>query len=233
MAAPALLAVILVAAAPAASANSTTSTSSTVTTSTACRGAPVAGVAPGATQLLVVTARSARASTATLVADESVGGCWVRALGPFFARVGRHGLRRHRREGDGTTPIGLFSLGTRLLGDGPDPHDHYPYRRLVCGDWWNEDPSSASYDEFVHVPCGVTPRFTGEPLWLEGNAYPILAVIEYNPHRVPGRGSGIFLHLDYGQSTDGCVALERRALYRVMAWLRPSDHPEIAIRVAR
>ncbi len=216
------------------SADSTTSTTVPgTTTTTPCHGAPVVATPAGVTQLLVVDARTARATTATLAADELIGGCWVRVMGPFFARVGRHGLRRHRREGDGTTPIGVFALGARLLGVGPDPHDAYAYRRLACGDWWDEDPSSASYDELVHVPCGVTPRFTGEPLWLEGNAYPILAVIGFNPRRVPGLGSGIFLHLDFGQPTDGCVALERRALYRVMAWLRPGDRPEIDIAVAR
>lgn len=190
------------------------------------------GVAASTTQLLVVTARSALSTTATLQAAELVHGCWVRTLGPYFARVGRHGLRAHRHEGDGTTPIGVFTIGATLLGVGPDPHDAYPYRRLTCGDWWDEDPSSASYDELVRVPCGASPGFAGEPLWLEGNAYPILAVIWFNPRRVPGLGSGIFLHLDYGRPTDGCVALLRPALYRVLAWLRPHDHPEIAIRVA-
>ncbi|HEV2426696.1 MAG TPA: L,D-transpeptidase family protein [Acidimicrobiales bacterium] len=211
----------------------TTTTAPTTTTTAACPGAPATGVASAAAQLLVVSARSALSTAATLSAYELVDGCWARALGPFFARVGRHGLRLHRHEGDGTTPIGVFTIGATLLGVGPDPHDAYPYRRLVCGDWWDEDPSSASYDELVRVPCGASPGFSGEPMWLEGNVYPILAVIGFNPRRVPGLGSGIFLHLDYGRPTDGCVALLRPALYRVLAWLRPGDHPEIAIRVGR
>lgn len=235
--ATALLAAIAVAAATtggrASRADATTTSAPTTTTTGACVALPAPGVAADATQLLVVTARSARATAAALEADALVNGCWVRALGPFVARVGWHGLRRHRREGDETTPLGVFALGATLLGDGPDPHDAYPYHRLACGDWWDEDPASPGYDELVRVACGATPPFSGEPLWLEGNAYPILAVIDFNPRRVPGLGSGIFLHADFGQPTDGCVALARPALYRVLAWLRPGDHPEIAIRVAR
>jgi hypothetical protein len=29
-----------------------------------------------------------------------------------------------------------------------------------CGDWWDEDPYSSEYNQFVHVPCGTTPRFS-------------------------------------------------------------------------
>lgn len=216
-----------------AGAATTTTTSPSTTTTVACTATSVDPTLPAAaTQALVVTAPDARSTTATLTAYDLVGGCWRRAIGPLFARVGRTGLRRHRHEGDGSTPLGVFTLGATFLGDGPDPHDAFPYRRLACGDWWDEDPASPSYNELVRVPCGVAPPFTGEPLWLEGNAYPIFAVIEFNPHRVPGLGSGIFLHADFGAPTDGCVALERPALYRVLAWLRPADRPVIEIRVA-
>lgn len=211
------------------------STTTSVVTTTTPPTAPCLTRAPGrrvpadARQVITVHAPSAASTVATLDAYGEVAGCWVRAFGPVRARVGRAGLRRWRHEGDETTPQGTFALGGRLLGDGPDPHDAYPYRRLTCGDWWDEDPRSVSYDELVIVPCGVTPPFTGEALWTETRAYPIFAVIEFNPRRVAGRGSGIFLHADDGGPTTGCVAIPRATLYRLLAWLLPSAHPVIAI----
>ena len=81
------------------------------------------------------------------------------------------------------------------------------YRHLGCGDWWDEDPTSARYNRFVVVPCGVTPGFAAgsEALWTETVVYPYFAVIEFNAHPIRrGRGapgSGIFLHSWEGAPT--------------------------------
>ena len=61
-------------------------------------------------------------------------------------------------------------------------------------------------------------------------AYAHLAVIEYNMHPVvPGRGSGIFLHVQIGNATSGCVSLRRPALVYVLRWLDLDSAPQIAI----
>ena len=38
---------------------------------------------------------------------------------------------------------------------------------------------------------------------------------------VPGRGSGIFLHVGTGQATHGCISLPRQELLRLLRRLRP------------
>ncbi|MGH2883615.1 MAG: hypothetical protein ACRDPA_13115, partial [Solirubrobacteraceae bacterium] len=107
--------------------------------------------------------------------------------------------------------------------------------RLVCGDWWDEDPYSPQYNRFVHVSCGVTPVFASrsEALWTETTAYPYFAVAQFNLDPVRGGanapGSGIFLHSWVGGATQGCLALRERQLLRVLSWLRPSAHPVIEI----
>jgi L,D-peptidoglycan transpeptidase YkuD (ErfK/YbiS/YcfS/YnhG family) len=85
------------------------------------------------------------------------------------------------------------------------------------------------------VACGSTPPFGGasEALWTEAPAYEHLAVIEYNANPVvPGRGSGIFLHVSIGVPTDGCVSLPEPQLDLVLRWLRPSLHPLVVIGTA-
>ena len=202
--------------------------------SATCTANLAAGItaARGARQLITVEAARFKTTAASLRLWSRRGGCWVPAAGPWTARVGWNGLAERRREGDGTTPAGVFTLGRVMYGNAPDPGVRYRYRRLVCGDWWNEDPRSATYNTFQHVRCGSRPPFrvTTPGLWQEKRAYRHFAVIEYNTRPViPGRGSGIFLHAQTGSSTNGCVSLPVSPLVRTLRWLDPAQKPRIAI----
>jgi L,D-peptidoglycan transpeptidase YkuD (ErfK/YbiS/YcfS/YnhG family) len=172
----------------------------------------------GCPQRIQVTAPTARSTTATLVVRE----CGKRVFGPWRARVGRNGLSAHHREGDGTTPTGTFRVGPVVYGIDPDPGVSLHYHRLACGDWWDEDPGSPTYNTFRHVACGASPPFRGgsEALWRITPAYRLFAVIEYNAAPVvAGRGSAIFLHVDTGRPTNGCVSLPYRELESLLVKL--------------
>ena len=171
-------------------------------------------------QRIHVTAPSARATTATLTVTE----CGRRALGPWRARIGYRGVSAHHREGDGTTPTGTYAIGPVVYGLDRDPGVRLRYHRLRCGDWWDEDPRSATYNRFRHLACGAAPPFRGgsEALWRATVAYRELAVVEYNTApALPGRGSGIFLHADTGHATNGCVSLPHGELVQLLRRLRP------------
>jgi L,D-peptidoglycan transpeptidase YkuD (ErfK/YbiS/YcfS/YnhG family) len=191
-------------------------------------------------ELIIVTAPRASSTAGTLAAEvrSAPGAPWRRVFGPWPAELGRHGLSAHRHEGDGTTPLGIFAIAPMLYGNAPQPRGlRERYRRLGCGDWWDEDPLSPRYNRFVVVPCGVTPGFAArsEALWTETAVYPYLAVIEFNAHpirRGPGApGSGIFLHSWEDAPTAGCVAIHRPQLLSLLRWLVPSRRPVIAISV--
>jgi L,D-peptidoglycan transpeptidase YkuD (ErfK/YbiS/YcfS/YnhG family) len=188
----------------------------------------VALLLQGCPQHLRVVAPSARSTTATLTVTE----CGRRVLGPWRARVGRNGVSAHHREGDGTTPLGTYRIGPVLYGIDPSPGVRFRFHRLVCGDWWDEDPRSATYNRFRHVACGTTPPFAGgsEALWRISPAYRLFAVVEYNAFPiVPGRGSAIFLHVDTGHATNGCVSLPQPELVRVLRALRPGATITVAL----
>jgi L,D-peptidoglycan transpeptidase YkuD (ErfK/YbiS/YcfS/YnhG family) len=187
----------------------------------------------GSQQLVTVNAPRG-ATSASLQLWQRRGRCWSPAGGPWTARLGRSGLSNAKREGDGTTPTGTFRVATTVYGIAPDPGVRGPYHRLVCGDWWDENPGSPTYNTFQHVPCGVRPSFGGqsEALWRISPQYRYFAVIEYNAHPVvSGRGSAIFLHVAVG-STAGCVSLPERQLLRLLGWLRPSASPLIRIGIS-
>jgi L,D-peptidoglycan transpeptidase YkuD (ErfK/YbiS/YcfS/YnhG family) len=189
-------------------------------------------VQPAAAQLITVEAATLRTTHASLRIWRRSGACWVAAGGPYPARLGRSGLSADRREGDGTTPVGTFRINSTMYGNEPNPGVRFRYRRVRCGDWWDEDPTSPTYNTFQHVTCGTRPPFAGdsEGMWESPRAYPYLAVVEFNMRPVvPGRGSGIFLHAQTGGPTNGCVSLRRGDLRHVLRWLRPSARPHIAI----
>ena len=63
-------------------------------------------------------------------------------------------------------------------------------------------------------------------MWRQDDIYDLLVVIGYNMEPViPGAGSAIFLHIarpDF-TPTEGCVAIERRALIRLIPLLGPGS----------
>ena len=161
------------------------------------------------------------------------GKCWAQIYGPFTARLGYSGMSNDKHEGDGATPEGTFDFEATMYGNAPDPGVSFPYHQLVCGDWWDEDSASPTYNTFQHVPCSEThPPFANgasEALWTETQAYPSFAVINYNPHRIPDAGSAIFLHAGINGPTDGCVSLPLGELDKVLDWMKPTANPTIMI----
>jgi L,D-peptidoglycan transpeptidase YkuD (ErfK/YbiS/YcfS/YnhG family) len=187
----------------------------------------------GAARELITVAAARRSSTqGALRLWRKPGLCWRPVAGPWTAWLGEHGTSTHKREGDLTTPAGAFGFLPTMYGLAPSPGVRYRYHRIVCGDWWVEDPGSPFYNRFKHVPCGSTPPFRvkSEDMSRSRTAYQSLAVIAYNSDPiVPGRGSGIFLHVSTGRPTLGCVSLPRSRLLAVLRWLDPRSAPLIAI----
>jgi L,D-peptidoglycan transpeptidase YkuD (ErfK/YbiS/YcfS/YnhG family) len=187
----------------------------------------------GAQQVIVVDAPSASSTTATLSTFENDGSGWYQVFSPMPAVDGVSGWipAADRQEGDGATPEGLYAIGSTMYGVDANPGTQFPYHQLVCGDWWDEDSSSPDYNTFQHMACGSTPPFAGdsEALWTEGNAYPSMAVINFNTPPTGPSGSGIFLHADIGAPTQGCVSLPLGDLDQVLDWLNPALHPVIVM----
>jgi L,D-peptidoglycan transpeptidase YkuD (ErfK/YbiS/YcfS/YnhG family) len=189
-------------------------------------------VTGSATQLVTVASLRSRSQTGAVRVWEKRGDCWSQIAGPWTTWLGIRGISEHKREGDLKTPSGAFGIQPVMYGLAPNPGVRYRYRRIVCGDWWVEDPRSPSYNKFRHVRCGATPPFrtTSEDMSKSPAAYRHLAVIDYNTHPiVPGRGSGIFLHISHGNPTLGCVSLALPQLVKVLRWFDPAKEPLIVI----
>lgn len=188
-----------------------------------------------ATQLVTAVAPSRSSTQATFRLWSRRGACWRPAAGRWTVWLGANGTSPFKREGDRRTPTGVFGFQRTMYGLAPKPRVRYRYHRIVCGDWWVEDPASPFYNRFRHVRCGSKPPFrtTSEDMSRSPTAYRHLAVIAYNTSPVvPGRGSGIFLHVSTGRPTLGCVSLPLPRLAATLRWLRPAARPLIAIGTA-
>jgi L,D-peptidoglycan transpeptidase YkuD (ErfK/YbiS/YcfS/YnhG family) len=183
----------------------------------------------GSTQLVTVETPTASSTTGTLRAwERSAGGAWRLVLGPVPAYVGANGVGK-AREGIATTPAGTFAL-TGGFGRLADPGTAMPYFRTDSLDWWDENPSSPTYN--THVRRSSSPGGASENLYAAGAVYDYAVTIGYNLERVPGAGSGIFLHVTNGRPTAGCVAVDRSTVQALLRWLRPDQRPTIMVNVA-
>jgi L,D-peptidoglycan transpeptidase YkuD (ErfK/YbiS/YcfS/YnhG family) len=179
-------------------------------------------------QVVTVTAASRSTTYATLRAYRLSGGRTVAVFGPWTAQVGYNGIARpgKKREGDGRTPSGTYGFSF-FFGVQPDKGFSFAFRHAYSYDFWDDDPASARYNEWVNARKH-NPGTNPEPMHQQP-AYDYAAVIAYNARRTPGLGSAIFLHVGTGTATAGCVSLPRAELLKVLHWLRPRDHPRITI----
>jgi L,D-peptidoglycan transpeptidase YkuD (ErfK/YbiS/YcfS/YnhG family) len=191
--------------------------------------AAAAAMSAASSQLVTVTAASYEATRAELTAYRRVDGRWRRVFGPWVAWIGRNGMAPAgaKREGDGRTPSGTFGFGF-FFGVDPDPGVRFSYRRIDASDFWDDDPSSPLYNEWVD-DRDANPGAAPEPM--DVSAYDYGTVIAYNTARTPGLGSAIFLHINIGTPTAGCVTLPVSELLEILRWLNPAASPRITMGV--
>jgi L,D-peptidoglycan transpeptidase YkuD (ErfK/YbiS/YcfS/YnhG family) len=138
--------------------------------------------------------------------------------------LGRTGLTRAKREGDGATPAGRYGLLRLMVRRGlvSLAGNRIPACFIRPNDLWCDDPSSFLYNRLLRGPT----RLSHEDLWRRDRLYDVVGVLDYNIRpRVRGRGSAIFFHIakDDLSATAGCVALRARDMARLL--------PRLAARV--
>jgi len=133
-----------------------------------------------------------------------------------------------KREGDGATPKGTYSLRRILYrADRLDPpKTALPLRVILADDGWCDDPADPAYNRPVALPYPAS----HEKLWREDHVYDLIGILSHNDAPpVAGLGSAIFMHLarpDYAP-TQGCVALNEQNLRMLFAYARPKTPIQI------
>jgi L,D-peptidoglycan transpeptidase YkuD (ErfK/YbiS/YcfS/YnhG family) len=142
--------------------------------------------------------------------------------------IGRSGVRALKRESDGASPQGDWPVGRLLYrrDQGLPPRTRLPTRAIRRHDGWCDAPADRNYNRPVQHPYPSS----AENLWRADHLYDLVVVLGHNERpRVRNAGSAIFMHLARPgyRPTEGCIALLRRDLTRVLAMLRAGDRIDL------
>jgi len=141
-----------------------------------------------------------------------------------------------KREGDGRSPAGVFSLGTSFgYASAPLAGTKLPYLSLTASTECVDDVESSRYNRIVDRST-VTPDWkSSEHMRDTGEAYRWGIVVNHNaianpdgaPKPVRGGGSCIFLHIwkDSAHGTAGCTAMQPDQIEALLEWLDPKRKP--------
>lgn len=176
-----------------------------------------AAIPAGSRQVLVASGKAKDSSDAVVTLwSRTADGHWLPGAA-WPAHNALHGWTTRHHAGDLHSPVGVFTLSD-AGGFDADPGTELPYHH-----------SSA----FRAGGVG----FDGEPL---DEAFDYVIAIDYN--RVPGtspldgsqplgsgRGGGIWVHVDHGGPTHGCVSVSAAHMVDLLRTLLPADHPVIVM----
>ncbi|WP_307814219.1 L,D-transpeptidase family protein [Streptomyces sp. N35] len=183
----------------------------------------------------VITVK-ASGSRATVTAWQKNSSGWKQQLSTNQARVGSNGITNGatRTQGTSTTPTGTYTI-TEGFGINANPGTKVPYTQVTADHWWVEDPKSAYYNQMRRASEGGFPLTEAgergsEQIIRHTPAYRYALVIDYNLWpAVPGRGAGIFLHVNGQGATAGGVSVPQATMTQIMRWIDPAAQPRIAI----
>jgi L,D-peptidoglycan transpeptidase YkuD (ErfK/YbiS/YcfS/YnhG family) len=135
-----------------------------------------------------------------------------------------------KREGDGASPIGVWPIRRVLYRPdrGAAPKTALPVTAIAEHEGWCDAPDDANYNAPVILPYPAS----AERMWREDGLYDIVVILAHNDDPpTPGMGSAIFLHCarENYAPTEGCVALARADLERLLKIAQPGDAVGIAV----
>ncbi len=142
--------------------------------------------------------------------------------------LGRSGTVHAKREGDGASPVGRFRILQAFYraDHGLRPRTGLPLKAIRPGDGWSDDVKDRRYNRLVPLPCATS----HETMWRDDHLYDVVLDIAWNRGpTIKGRGSAIFLHLARPGflPTEGCVAVEKRMIRRLLERIGPKTQIEI------
>ena len=126
--------------------------------------------------------------------------------------IGKRGVKSKKKEGDLTTPRGVFKLGPVYYRNDRVPK---PVTKLKCykikkNMGWCNDVNSKYYNRKIIIKK----KIKHEKMFRKDYKYDYVILINYNyQNPISNKGSAIFLHLTKNyKPTAGCIALKKKDL---------------------
>jgi L,D-peptidoglycan transpeptidase YkuD (ErfK/YbiS/YcfS/YnhG family) len=182
-------------------------------------------------QIILVTNTTINSTDVSIQTFEKKDNHWIKKFRDINGSAGRNGFSpfQKKREGDNTSPTGIFDLGP-VFGYADKNATKMDYRQATDHDFWIDDPQSPDYNKWITME--TTPAVSHEKMKREDDLYKLGIVVQYNTKQVVrGNGSAIFVHIQEtpGSPTAGCVAMPELSLDSIIQWLQPEKQPLIVM----
>lgn len=176
----------------------------------------LAAIPGNARQVVLVTGRGKDSPLSQVVLYRRTDTGWEPGA-TWPAHNALRGWTDDHHAGDLHSPIGVFGL-TGAGGRLSDPGTRLPYDRssgfTIGGTGFEGEPLAGSFDYVIAIDYnrepGTSPLDSTRPLGV-------------------GKGGGIWLHVDHGGPTHGCVSLEQEHMKELLRALDPALHPVIVM----
>jgi len=165
-------------------------------------------------------------------------GNWIKVGKEIKIVLGRNGLgwglglhtipkdaKYIKKEGDGRSPAGLFSLGN---GFGYKNFKiNFPYAKYSRTDHCVDDSKSEFYNTIIDSKKVKKDYKSFEYMKLKNNLYKYGITVQHNPENIPQSGSCIFMHIKNrkGTGTAGCTAMSENSIVKILKWLDVKKNP--------
>ncbi len=123
--------------------------------------------------------------------------------------IGKNGLNLNKKEGDLTTPKGLYKLKKLYYRkDRVGTIKSKIKKKIITKNIsWCDDSNHKKYNEEI-LTHGNKNK---ENFYRHDHKYDLLITIDYNHEKIPHKGSAIFIHLTNNyKPTAGCIALKKK-----------------------
>ena len=137
--------------------------------------------------------------------------------------IGKNGVSKMKREGDGKTPTGKHQIVGMLYRPDKISRPRKWALPIRPRDIWSDDVKDPNYNLM-----GTSPSLFGhEQLFRSDRLYDLILITNWNwPYAVRGRGSAIFIHSwrKNASPTEGCIALSIDNLLKVAKFIDFGSH---------
>ena len=123
--------------------------------------------------------------------------------------VAKKGFNSNKKEGDYTTPRGLFNLQKIYFRQDRVniPKCKIQKKVILNTMAWCDDPNDKNYNKEIKTKNNKLK----ECLYRKDHKYDYIITIDHNKKNIPNKGSAIFLHLTTNYNpTAGCIALKKK-----------------------
>ncbi|MFE9452868.1 L,D-transpeptidase family protein [Streptomyces sp. NPDC006739] len=175
-----------------------------------------AGLPGHSEQAVVVTGRGPDSPVSSVVLHQRTATGWQPGTS-WPAHNALRGWSDHHLAGDLRSPLGVYTLSDAggLLAD---PGSRLPYTRSggfrSPGTGFEGEPLDGSFDYVVAV---------------DYNRRPGTSPLDWTRPLGAGRGGGIWLHVDHGGPTHGCVSIAKAHMKHLLRTLDPARHPVVVM----